>query len=64
MPKVDGVRDVLGNIYLSLNPLHSKWPPGRSKKRRIESEFQDKRIVHVVIWLGIIGKHAKILWCD
>ena len=33
---VDGVvRDVLGNVYFSLNPLCSKRPLGRPRKKRI-----------------------------
>ena len=49
MPKVDadGVfRDVLGNEYFSLNLPCSKWPPGRPRKKCIESQFQDKRTVY------------------
>ena len=49
MPKfdVDGViRDVLGNEYLSLNPPCSKQPLGRLRKKRIQSQFQDKCTVY------------------
>ena len=49
MPKVnvDGiVLDVLGNEYFSLNPPCSKRPHGRPRKKRIESQFQDKGIVY------------------
>ena len=49
MPKinVDGVvRDVLGNEYFFLNPPRSKQPPARPRKKRIESQFQDKHIVY------------------
>ena len=48
MPKVDvnGVVRVLGNEYFSLNPPCSKRPPGRPRKKRIQSQFQDKRIVY------------------
>ena len=40
------VRDVLGNEYFSINPPCSKRPLGRPRKKRIESQFQDKRTVH------------------
>ena len=49
MPKddVDGVvRVVLGNEYFSLNPPCSKRPPGRPRKKRIQSQFQDKSTVY------------------
>ena len=49
MPKVDVdgvVRDVLENEYFSLNPSCSKRPPGRLRKKRIQSQFQDKLIVY------------------
>ena len=41
MPKVDvdGVVQVLGNEYFSLNPPCSKRPPGRLRKKRIQSQF-------------------------
>ena len=45
MPKVDVdgvVRDDLGNEYFSLNPPCSKRLPRRPRKKRIESQFQDK----------------------
>ena len=43
----DGVfRDVLGNEYLSLNSPCSKQPPRRLRKKRIESQFQDKHTVY------------------
>ncbi|XP_034703491.1 uncharacterized protein LOC117927878 [Vitis riparia] len=48
MPMVanDGlVRSITGEVFLSLNPPHTKWPPGRLRKKRIESQFQDKRTV-------------------
>ena len=49
MPKVqdDGVvRDVIGNVFFSLKPLCFKMHLGRSRKKHIESQFQDKRIVY------------------
>ena len=49
MTKVDAdgiVQDVLGNTYFSLNPTHSKWPLGIPRKKRIKSQFQDKRTVY------------------
>ena len=49
MPKVqdDGVvRDVIGYVFFSLKPPCVKRPPRRPRKRRIESEFQDKRTVY------------------
>ncbi|XP_034674228.1 uncharacterized protein LOC117905411 [Vitis riparia] len=48
MPMVgnDGlVRSITGEVFLSLNPPHTKRPPGRPRKKRIESQFQDKRTV-------------------
>ena len=56
---VDGaVRDVLGNEYFSLNPQCSKRPPGRPS---LNFRINAPSIVHVVIWPGIIEKHANIL---
>ena len=49
MPKVDVdgvVRDGLGNEYLSLNPPCSKRSPKRPRKKRIQSQFQDKCTVY------------------
>ncbi|RVW92381.1 hypothetical protein CK203_032450 [Vitis vinifera] len=48
MPMVanDGlVRSITGEVFLSLNPSHTKRPPDRPRKKRIESQFQDKRTV-------------------
>ncbi|XP_034710658.1 uncharacterized protein LOC117933406 [Vitis riparia] len=48
MPMVanDGlVRSITGEVFLSLNPPHTKRPSSRPRKKRIESQFQDKRIV-------------------
>ena len=33
------VHDVLGHIYPFLNPSTTKRPPGRHRKRQIESQF-------------------------
>ena len=49
MPKVqdDGVvRDVIGNVFFSLKPPCIKRPLRRPRKKRIESQFQDKWIVY------------------
>ena len=49
IPKVDVdgvIRDVLGNEYFSLNPPCSTWPPIRPRKKRIQTQFQDKRTVY------------------
>ena len=49
MPIVDDhgvVRSITGQVFLSLKPPHAKRPPGRPKKKRIESQFQDKQTVH------------------
>ncbi|KAL6323882.1 hypothetical protein AAG906_005879 [Vitis piasezkii] len=40
------VRSITGQVFLSLKPPHTKGPPGRPKKKRIESQFQDKQTVH------------------
>ena len=48
MPKFynDGVvRDMLGNVIFSLKTPCTKHPPRRPRKKSIESQFQDKRIV-------------------
>ncbi|KAL6326898.1 hypothetical protein AAG906_012174 [Vitis piasezkii] len=48
MPMVvnDGlVRSTIGEVFLSLNPPHTKRPPDRLRKKCIESQFQDKRTV-------------------
>eukprot|EP00261_Vitis_vinifera_P038379 XP_019079622.1 PREDICTED: uncharacterized protein LOC109121562 [Vitis vinifera] len=48
MPMVanDGlVRSITGEVFFSLNPPHTKRPPGRPRKKRIESQLQDKRTV-------------------
>ena len=42
MPMIDEdgtVRDALGHTYPLLNPPTIKRPPGRPRKRRIESQF-------------------------
>ena len=42
MPMIDEdgtVHDVLGHIYPFLNPSTTKRPPGRHRKRQIESQF-------------------------
>ena len=39
------VRSIIGEVFFSLNPLHTKRPPDRPRKKRIESQFQDKRTV-------------------
>ncbi|KAL6332956.1 hypothetical protein AAG906_019967 [Vitis piasezkii] len=49
MPVVgnDGlVRSITGEVFLSLNPPHTKRPPGRPRKKRIESQFQDKQTIY------------------
>ena len=49
MPKVqdDGVvQDVIGNVFFSLKSPCIKRSPGRPRKKRIESQFQDKRTVY------------------
>ena len=33
------VHDALGHTYPFLNPLTTKQPPGRHRKRRIKSQF-------------------------
>ncbi|KAL6347558.1 hypothetical protein AAG906_026083 [Vitis piasezkii] len=40
------VRDALGHTYPFLNPPTTKRPPGRPRKRRIESQFMSKKTVH------------------
>ena len=49
MPIIDEdgtVRDALGHTYPFLNPPTTKRPPGRPRKRRIESQFMSKKTVH------------------
>ncbi|RVW81075.1 hypothetical protein CK203_045361 [Vitis vinifera] len=49
MPTVDDdglVRSITGEVFFSLKPPHTKRPPGRPRKKRIESQFQDKRPVY------------------
>ncbi|XP_059591763.1 uncharacterized protein LOC100245246 isoform X1 [Vitis vinifera] len=49
MPIVDNdglVRSIIGEVFFSLNPPHTKCPPGRPRKKRLESQFQDKRTVY------------------
>ena len=38
----DMVRSIIGEVLLSLKPPHIKCPPGRPRKKCIESQFQDK----------------------
>ena len=43
----DGVIQTLtGDVVFSLNPPPTKRPPGRLKKKRIESQFQVKWIIY------------------
>nr|CAN82614.1 hypothetical protein VITISV_036126 [Vitis vinifera] len=49
MPIVDNdglVRSIIGEVFFSLNPPHTKRPPRRPRKKRIESQFQDKQTVY------------------
>ncbi|RVW87460.1 hypothetical protein CK203_036245 [Vitis vinifera] len=49
MPTMDDdglVRSITGEVFFSLKPPHTKRPPGRPRKKRIESQFQDKRPVY------------------
>ena len=49
MPFVDDngvVRSITGQVFFSLKPPHTKRPLGRPRKKRIESQFQDKQTVH------------------
>ena len=49
MPSVDSdgiVHDLTGKVFFSLQPPHSKRPSGRPRKKRIESQFQDKRTIY------------------
>ena len=39
------VRSLRSDIIFGLNPPYTKRPPGKPRKKRIESQFQDKRIV-------------------
>ena len=55
----DGVvQDVLGNEYFSLNPPCSKRPPRRPRKKRIESQFQDKRTLYCSL-CNLVGHNRK-----
>ena len=40
------VRDVIGNVFFSLKPPYVKRSPRKPRKKRIESQFQDKRTVY------------------
>ena len=40
------VCDLTRKVFLSLQPPHSRQPPGRPRKKCIESKFQDKRTVY------------------
>ena len=40
------VRTLTGDIVFSLKLPCTKRPPGRPRKKRIESQFQDKRTVY------------------
>ncbi|XP_019077071.1 uncharacterized protein LOC109122993 [Vitis vinifera] len=49
MPTVDDdglVRSITGEVFFSLKPPHTKRAPERPRKKRIESQFQDKRTVY------------------
>ncbi|XP_019072589.1 uncharacterized protein LOC104877691 [Vitis vinifera] len=49
MPTVDDdglVRSITGEVFFSLKPPHTKRAPGRPRKKRIESQFQDKRTIY------------------
>ena len=49
MPSVDDdglVRFITGEVFFSLKAPHTKRFPGRPMKKRIESQFQDKRTVY------------------
>ena len=62
MPKVqdDGVfRDVIGNVFFSLKPPYVKRPPEIPRKKRIESQFQDKWTVYCSR-CNMVGHNRKI----
>ncbi|RVW66338.1 hypothetical protein CK203_066281 [Vitis vinifera] len=49
MPSVDNdglVRSITNEVFFSLNLPHTKRPPRRLRKKHIESQFRDKRIVY------------------
>ena len=49
MPTVDSdglVRSITGDVFFSLNPPYTKCPPRKPRKKRIESQFQDKRTIY------------------
>ncbi|RVW69529.1 hypothetical protein CK203_062805 [Vitis vinifera] len=49
MPSVDDnglVQSITGEVFFSLKPPHVKRVPGRLRKKRIKSQFQDKRTVY------------------
>ena len=49
MPFVDDdglVRYISGEVFFSLNPLYTKRHPKIPRKKRIKSQFQDKRMVY------------------
>ena len=49
MPTIDDdglVRSPRGDIIFGLSPSRTKRPPGRPRKKRIESQFQDKRTIY------------------
>ena len=49
MPSVDDdglVRSITREVCFSLKPPHTKRPPGRPRKKRIESQFQDKWTIY------------------
>ena len=49
LPTIDDdglVRTLTSDISFSLKPPRTKRPPGRLRKKRIESQFQDKRTVY------------------
>ena len=49
MPSVDDdglVRSITREVFFSLKPPRTKRYPGRPRKKRIKSQFQDKRMVY------------------
>ncbi|RVW15859.1 hypothetical protein CK203_073116 [Vitis vinifera] len=73
MPTVDDdglVRSITGEVFFSLKPPHTKRAPERPRKKRIESQFQDKRTVYCSRYrvvadyaLAEMGDPSEIL-CD
>ena len=61
MPSVDDdglVWDIMGQVFFSLNPLHTKCHLGRPRKNRIKSQFQDKRTIYCS-WCHMSGHNRK-----